>query len=417
MSDPPCPPVPPSPQPIAPSAGFAWRVYKPFGQLYNLVYRLLHRRHSGDEMGGLSGYEIAILSDISTIPALLATPGFARTPFQSPGWLDAWFAVFQPSGMDCCVGVIRKAGGGQPLFLLPLVRERCHGMTVLTLPDRGVSDYHSALVSPEFAPDEETMNRLWGALVAMLPAADILSIERVLPDIAAGMRIAHLMRPSRSSAHALPIDADFATLRDRRFDPSTARRLVKNRRKLEHKGRLTFDFIAGPEAFADLDSLLDWRRQRFQDVNDDKQTAIQRLFYRRLVEEGSLAKVGRLRLDGELLAGCLGLIEGERILVLVLAYNTRFANWAPGLLMVESCIAAAAAMGLTVFDLTIGDESYKEMFGTDSIALLELRQPLTLRGRLALALLDLKPQVKRILERLGLFGLVQRLRGKAAPKS
>ena len=368
-------------------------------------------------MGALSGYEIAVLSDTATLLPLLATPGLERTPFQSPSWFEAWFAVFQPSGMDCWVGVIRKSEGGQPLLLLPLVRERRHGVSVLTLPDGGISDYHSALVSPEFAPDQETMNRLWGALVAMLPPADILSVERMPPETAARMRISHLMRPSCYSAHALPIDADFATIRDRRFDPSTARRLVKNRRKLENKGHLTFDFISGPEALPDLESLLDWRQQRFQGVNDDREAAIQRTFYRRLVGEGSLAQVGRLRLDGELIAGCLGLVENDRIHVLVIAYNIGFANWAPGLLMVESCIAAAAERGLTVFDLTIGDESYKQLFGTDSVTLLELRHPMTLRGRLVLALVDLKPRIKCILERLGLLGVAQRLRRKTAAKS
>ena len=368
-------------------------------------------------MGALSGYEIAVLSDTAAIPALLATPGLARTPFQAPNWFDAWFAVFQPSGMDCCVGVIRKPEGGQPLLLLPLVRERRHGVTVLTLPDGGISDYHSALVSPEFTPDPETMQRLWGALVAMLPPADILSIERVPPEAAARMRIAQLMRPSGYSAHALPIDADFASLRDRRFDPSTARRLVKNRRKLENKGRLTFDFVSGPEALADLESLLDWRQQRFQDVNNDKDAAIQRIFYRRLVGEGSLARIGRLRLDSELIAGCLGLVEDDGIHVLVIAYNISFANWAPGLLMVENSIAAAAELGLTLFDLTIGDESYKQLFGTDSTELLELRHPMTLRGRLVLALLDLKPRIKCTLERLGLLDFVQRLRRRAPAKS
>lgn len=368
-------------------------------------------------MSGLSGYEIAVLSDPAAIPALLATPGLERTPFQSPAWFDAWFDILQPSGMTCCVGVIRKAEGGQPLFLLPLVRERRYGVTLLTLPDGGVSDYHSALISPEFTPDRETMDRLWGALVAMLPPADILSIERVLPESAVRMRIDHLMQPSRFSAHALPIDADFQTIRERRFDPSTGRRLVKNRRKLEHKGQLVFDFVAGPEALADLDNLLDWRRQRFQDVNDDKETAVQRSFYRRLVADGSLARVGRLRLDGELLGGCLGLVEGDRILLLAIAYNKAFANWAPGLLTLESCLAAAAAMGLGVFDLTIGDETYKAFFGADSYTLLELRQPLSFRGRLALSLLALKPRIKVILEKFRLFELVQRLRGKAQAKS
>lgn len=368
-------------------------------------------------MGGLSGYEIAVLSDKAAIPALLATPGLERTPFQSPAWFDVWFATLQPSGFECCLAIIRKAEGGQPLFLLPLVRERCYGLTVLTLPDRGVSDYHSALVSSEFTPDRETMDRLWGALVAMLPPADILSIERVPPESAARMRIAHVMRPSRYSAHALPIDADFTTIRDRRFDPSTNRRLVKNRRKLEHKGRLEFDFVAGPEALPELDHLLEWRRQRFQHVNDDKETAVQLAFYRRLVEQGSLARIGRLRLDGELVGGCLGLIDGGRILLLAVAYNKTYANWAPGLLTLESCLAAAEKMGLAVFDLTIGDETYKQFFGADTVGLLELRQPLSLRGRLALALVALKPRIKRVLEKAGLFDFVQRLRGRAPAKS
>lgn len=374
-------------------------------------------RPSEDEMGGLSGYEIAVLSDRSAIPALLATAGLERTAFQSSHWFDAWFAVLQPAGIDCCVAVIRKSEGGQPLFVLPLVREHRFGCTILTLPDRGLSDYHGALVSPEFNPDRETMDRLWGALVTMMPAADILWLDRMQPESATRMRLAHLMRSSNCSAHALPLDADFATIRERRFDPSTGRRLVKNRRKLEHKGRLVFDFVTGPDALADLDSLLDWRRQRFQAVNDDKDTAIQRDFYRRLVEKGTLARIGRLRLDDTLVAGCLALVEGERVLVLVIAYNTDFANWAPGLLMVESGIEAAAELGLTVFDLTIGDESYKQLFGADSIALLELRQPLSLRGRLVLALLDLKPRMKCLLEKLGLLDHAKRLKSRVTRKS
>lgn len=368
-------------------------------------------------MGALTGYEIAVLSDIAAIPALIATPGFERTPFQSPSWLEAWFAVFQPAGMKCWVGVIRKSDSGQPLFLLPLVRERRRGVTVLTLPDRGVSDYHSALVSPEFTPDPETMNRLWDALVAMLPSADMLSIERILPETAERMRLTHRARPSNITARRLPIDGDFSQLRERRFDPSTARRLVKNRRKLENKGRLAFDFVTGAEALADLEELLDWRQQRFCDVNDSGDAANQRAFYRRLVEEGSLARVGRLRLDDQLIGGCLGLVESGRILVLMIAYNKSFANWAPGLLTFESCIASAAELGLTVFDLTIGAESYKQLLGADATTLLELRQPLTLRGRLVLALLSLKPKVRCAAERLGLLGFAQRLRRKAAAKS
>ena len=363
-------------------------------------------------MGSLSGYEITVLSDSAAVSALLAGGDLLRTPFQSSRWFDVWFAVLQPSGMDCSVGVIRRAGDHRPLFVLPLVRERRYGLTVLTLPDHGISDYQAALVSPDFAPDPETMDRLWSALVAMLPAADLISLERVPPDFAARMHLAHRMRPSCCSSHEIPIDADFATLRERRFDPSTGRRLVKNRRKLEHKGKLTFEIVSGADAIPDLERLIDWRRQRFESVNDPEKAAIQSVFYHRLIEEGSLACIGLLRLDGELLAGCLGLVDGGRFLALLLAYNTEFANWAPGLLMVESCIAASVENGLTVFDLTIGDETYKDLFGADTIGLRELHQPLTLRGRLVLALLDGKPKLKCALGKLGLLNVARRVRDR-----
>lgn len=368
-------------------------------------------------MGGLPGYEIAVISDATAISTLLAVQGFDRSPFQSSSWLKSWFAVFQPSEADCYVGVIRKSVGGQPLFLLPLIRERCCGINVLIPPDRGISDYHSALISPEFAPDQATLNRLWAALVAMLPKADMLVLDRVPPEYAARMGLTHLMRPSPCSAHSLPIDADFATLRERRFDPSTARRLVKNRRKLENKGSLVFDFVAGPEALPDLERLLDWRQKRFQNLMSEQDAATQRSFYNHLIEADGLGRVGRLRLDGKLLAGCLALIENGRILILTIAYDKAFANWAPGLLAFESCIAEAAEQGLKLFDLTIGDESYKQFFGADCTRLLEFRQPLTLRGRVALALHDLKPKVKCALQRLGIFEIVQRLRGKRPGKS
>lgn len=359
-------------------------------------------------MADLAQYEVSVESDADAVQRLLASGGLRGTPFQTPAWLREWFGVYQPEGIDCIVGVIRRRGDPRPLLLLPLVRERRHGLRVLTLPDRGVSDYHAALVSDDFAPDRATADRLWNALAGELPPADLLAIERMLPASAARMGLDHRSRRSPFTAHAMPLDADFATLRERRFDPSTGRRLVRNRRKLEHKGPLSFDFITGPDAIADLDRLLGWRRQRFQEFNDPAGEAIQSDFYHRLLLEGSLARVGRLRLNGEMIGGCLGVVDDGRILLLAVAYDLHFANWAPGLLTLESCLAEAVRLGLTVFDLTIGDESYKKVFGVETIDLLECRMPLTLRGRVTLAALGLKPLAKRLLEQLGLLRLLRR---------
>lgn len=359
-------------------------------------------------MADLAQYEVAIERKADAVLRLLAADGLHHTPFQACEWLREWFAIYQPGGIDCTVGIIRRRGDPRPLLLLPLVRERRQGLRVLTLPDRGVSDYHAALVSSDFPSDRATADCLWQALVAALPPADLLAIERMLPASAERLGLDRHSRRSAFTAHAMPLDADFATLRERRFDPSTGRRLVRNRRKLENKGKLTFDFVTGNDAIADLDRLLAWRRQRFQEFNDPAGEAIQSEFYNRLLRNGSIARVGRLRLDGEMIGGCLGVVADGRILLLAVAYDLHFANWAPGLLTLESCLAEAVKLGLIVFDLTIGDETYKTVFGVETVELLEYRRPLSVRGRVTLAVLDLKPLVKRALTRLGLLRFVQR---------
>lgn len=353
-------------------------------------------------------FEAAIVSEADAGMRLLADESLEHTPFQAPEWLNAWFAIHQPDGIDCKVAVVRRRGDERPLLLLPLVRERRYGLDILTLPDRGVSDYHAALLRPDLDLDAATADRLWSALADALPAADALVIERMLPESAKKMGLAHRSRLSKFTAHALPIDTDFATVREKRFDPSTARRLVRMRRKLSNKGKLTFDLLTGEEAIEDLDRLLAWRRERFQEFNDPAQEAVQSAFYHRLVRDGSLARVGRLCLDGKMVGGCLGIVDHGRILMLAVAYDLHFSNWAPGLLTLESCMEKAAELGLTVFDLTIGDETYKTVFGVDTVELREFQLPLSLRGRLTLAVVNMKPRLKHVLERTGLIRLVRR---------
>lgn len=361
-------------------------------------------------MADLAEFEAAIVSEADAVMRLLADNSLERTPFQASDWLTAWFAVHQPDGVNCSVVVVRRRDEDRPLLLLPLVRERRYGLDVLTLPDRGVSDYHAALLRPDLDLDAATSDRLWQVMAKALPAADLLMIERMLPESAAKMGLAHRSRLSKFTAHALPIDADFATVRDRRFDPSTARRLVRMRRKLGNKGKLTFDLVSGPEAIDDLDRLLAWRRERFQEFNDSAREAVQSEFYHRLVRTSSFARVGRFCLDGKMIGGCLGIVDRGRILMLAVAYDTHFSNWAPGLLTLESCMAEAAGLGLTVFDLTIGDETYKTVFGVETVELREFQLPLSLRGRITLAVVNLKPRLKRILEKTGLIRLLRRHR-------
>lgn len=368
-------------------------------------------------MANLAGYDITVVSAGDGVPSLLSHPGLWHTPFQSTEWLTSWFATFGRTNRQCHLVVIRREDDQRPLMLLPLVGENRRGLRLLTLPDRGVSDYQSALLAPDFRLDAPTARRLWRMITDRLPPSDALLLERIPVEAAERMAIADRTRQSPFTAYALDLDAPFADIRARRFDPSTGRRLARNRRKLENKGSLVFDFVTGPEALADLDQVLAWRRERFRHVNRPEQDDAQLVFYRDLMAAGGLARVGRLRLSGEMIGGCLALVENERILLVAIAYDTRFKNWAPGMLTFESCMAAACDAGLKVFDLTIGDESYKRALGVEAIHLRELRIPRTLRGRLLLAALDLKRFAKCVLYRTGILRAPVRPSAEAADKA
>lgn len=64
------------------------------------------------------------------------------------------------------------------------------------------------------------------------------------------------------------------------------------------------------------------------------------------------------------MATCFGVVDGERYCYLVLACDyENFAQYSPGMLILDLAMADWAATGGKVFDFTIGDEPFKSTFG------------------------------------------------------
>ncbi len=103
-------------------------------------------------------------------------------------------------------------------------------------------------------------------------------------------------------------------------------------------------------------------------------------FYRALCDHTDIARVGRLTLDGRIIAGCFGTLTDGTFQLLAVAHDGVFKNWSPGLLAIESSIAQMCAQGVTVYDFTIGDEPYKLDFGVENEKLYDLSAGLTWKG-------------------------------------
>lgn len=320
-------------------------------------------------------------------PAAFDACELSHTPFQSVAWLRAWCRAFTPDGNDCFMVEASDTRTGRRVLMLPLVRERHGSLAILTMPDRGVTDYQAPIVA-EIAPHE--FRQLWRQLLKALPPADVVLIDKsplligTLANPLASLPSAH---PHVLKRHPLVLDADFATLRETRFNGTCMRSLSRKRRKLERKGQLEFSVVTGAEHAEALDGVLAWRARRFSDCNTVEKAQSERTFYRALLAEASIARLALILLDGVIIAGGFGVEDGGCFEMLCVAYDEAWKNYSPGLLLTESLIAWAVERGLGTFDFTIGSEGYKFDFGVIEERLVSVHVGLSLRGKVCAAML------------------------------
>lgn len=345
-------------------------------------------------MGG-EDLRVHVETDAREVVAALTRlpPDLVRGPFQHPDWIRAWLDTRRGAPLRLALATVGRRSTEALLLALPLMLDRRGGVPCWTALDDGVSDYNAPMIAPDFHPDRATMRRIWERILAALPGGDMVFLEK-MPTTVAGHRNPFLdldgIGPSPFHRHPLPLAGGLDAVRGLCAIP---RSLARKRRKLGRKGALTFSLVDGDGARADLDRLMAWRDLRYGDrpaITD---------FYRRLLADTDLCRLGMLRLDGEPIAGGFGFLADRTLHLLVASFDGRWARWSPGLLAIEDMIAAATAEGCATFDFTIGSEAYKRDFGVLPEPLWEIRAAVGLRGRLVLRLLEARRAVGRLIRR------------------
>lgn len=320
----------------------------------------------------------------------------AATAFQHPLWLDGLYARLAPArGAERIVLTVRDRG--ELVCVVPLLKRRKSGVTLLETADLGVSDYASPVIMPGWAPPPD----LAEAIAALLPAHDILRI-RPIREEAAGLWTAVLggtVERLDFSAHATVLAGSFAEWRNAALDPSFARQLDRKQKKFARTGKAELRLLERPDEIAmAIAAIAMLRAGRF--AGDMIQQQSVRDFYTDIAVRGAAAGFARtysLLLDGEPIGHTFGLTAGGRFDYLLIGcdYDTH-GRHSPGLLLYDGMIEDWMRDGGAVFDFTIGDEPFKKDFGTLPTAMFELRDVPTWRGRLAGAAFEAREQFRRL---------------------
>jgi CelD/BcsL family acetyltransferase involved in cellulose biosynthesis len=362
---------------------------------------------------------IELSQDVTALEAdwLRLEAGGGVTAFQRYDYAAPLLAAFVRHGRaEPLIVVLREGAGGRPLMLLPLCRFREGAVTVIGFADLRVADYCAPLIAPDWAPEPAEFERLWRRIEAALPPCDIIRLTKLPETVGARpnplLGLAPLA-PYHVEAHGVAIAHPWAERAGTAIGKKQLGELRRNSRNIAGQGELRFRSVqGGPEAEAMFDVLFAQRTRRFEtlgreDVMADPMWAA---FYRDLVRGETARPYARMMVltaADEPVASALGLVHDGAFLLLIPGFDMeRFGKFGPGRLLIFHAMCAFAEEGLGYFDLTIGDEPYKQQFGVDNRTLFQVVRARSLRGRLQGAIWQAKvtlrrhPRTRAVLKRL-----------------
>ncbi|MER8694540.1 GNAT family N-acetyltransferase [Mesorhizobium opportunistum] len=340
------------------------------------------------------------------------------TGHQSLAWVDGIAKRLMPKGAELLVVEVNDAATGAPVMLLPLMRRRALGHTVIEWLSRGVCDYSAPLLADKRQWTTQGADAAWAAIRSVLPPADrihIAGIPQQIHGAANPLALLSVARDSIQIASGLVLHGEPETLIKRICKSSFTKNFHKHCRRFEQMGGLALVEADTPALTQELfDKLLELRLKRFRELGrfDLLTQAPVVDFYRdaalRGLTDGSVRVFG-LRVGQDYLAVMYVLIMKGTMHALLLGIDQdAVANAAPGLTMIGKLMMWGRARGLDYFDLSVGGQGYKQHIGASSSVLAELCVPITLRGRGSTAYISLRGKTELFIRsRPGLFKAVQ----------
>lgn len=367
----------------------------------------------------MNTYVIQVHNDIRPLEAqwrALEASGVV-TAFQCYGFVAPLYATFVKHGRaEPLIVVVRATAGEPPLMILPLCRVREGNTALITFADLRVADYCAPILARGFPSDATTFARIWRAVCRALPPCDAIRLRKLperIDDIPNPLLRLRALAPYQVQAHGIAVAHPWSEASAKVMSSRHRNQLRRHEKHLNTEGPISFRYNdGGPVAEQDFATLLGFRLARFAALGRDDAMADPMWvdFYTDLVHGKSaqpFARIMTLTSGDSIVASALGLVHRNAYLLLIPAFDMeRFSKYAPGRLLINRAISELTQQGITYFDLTIGDENYKQLFGVDNRDLFEIVQARSFRGLIygaawrAKVLLRDFPKVRDFLKRV-----------------
>ncbi len=316
-------------------------------------------------------------------------------PFQNRIWIESWYeTIGSAEGMHPLPVEVRD-GGGRLAALLPLVLVERDGRKVITFTDEELTDYNGPLLGPAAPTDEAGAARLWRAVRAVLPAADLFVLRKSPYQLGPRVNPFSLLSGAglcAANGNLIVTGESFADYH-RGLGKAVRSEFDRSWRVFLRSGAdAKYVAIGEPtEAGRYLSEMDQQQRSRFEETAAPffLDAPLPSAFYRKLAAKGlasGYTYIGALECDSAIVATMMAFVQGRRMVVTRISNAGRtWANCSPGRLVLHRAMMDLHERGVREFDFSIGNYDYKRRFKVEPFPLFDLYIPLSRKGMMPTA--------------------------------
>lgn len=349
----------------------------------------------------------AIIADRAAFDALEADwndlfqrAGRSHQVFLTFNWLWHWCNHYLPreSGVGATeLAILTVRREGRLVMVWPLVRERAHGLTILSWAGNPVSQYGDVLAE-EGPSTASTLRQAWDFLVSHVKA-DVVRLRKVRADATITPLLAELDACVTQAEEAPYLDFseahDYACY-EQRYSGSARRNRRRQFRRLDEQGKVTFEELtSGPEARRLIHLAIDLKRKWLsarglvsKAYADDRFGA----FFADVAgaeEKPAGCRVAVLRTAGTPIAIEVAIACKDRMALHIIVFDLAFEKSGAGVLLMEQSLRVAANNGFACYDMLAPGDAYKRDWADGTVVVCDFAMPLSAKGRIyARAYLD-----------------------------
>jgi CelD/BcsL family acetyltransferase involved in cellulose biosynthesis len=318
--------------------------------------------------------------------------------FQTYEWLENWYVhIGQYEQIDPCIVSVRD-GSGRLLYLFPFEIKHRGAVKILTWLGDKLIDYGAPIIAPVSAGIGDAggvdFDSVWRGILERLPSIDVVWLTKVPRDIndSPNPLCSLPCLPYHSSAHLVRLSGgDWESFYERHAGAKTRSTDRRKARRLSTLGRVSCAMTDGSDVSSLRNvthAMVRQKAMRYDEIRAPNLFVDEghRKFFTEPME--ALRASGRLHvaglyLDDTMITTHWGMIYKKRFYYYMPSFATGpWVRCSPGRLLLFDLFKWCFDNDVTVFDFTLGDESYKRDWCDEELPLYQYLSARSGKGRI-----------------------------------